>query len=102
MSRFTTRLHPRTLRWILAAIVVIVVALLCLLPQPDVNATVRQTRIERLNALVENVYTADFQQMRQEQLIAERDEEPRTIDNIYVRDDPYATNTRSLYVYFTT
>lgn len=102
MSRFTTRLHPRTLRWILAAIAVIVVALLCLLPQPDVNATVRQTRIERLNALVENVYTADFQQMRQEQLIAERDEEPRTIDNIYVKDDPYATNTRSLYVYFTT
>lgn len=102
MSRFTTRLHPRTLRWILAAIAVIVVALLCLLPQPDVNATVRQTRIERLNALVENVYTVDFQQMRQEQLIAERDEEPRTIDNIYVRDDPYATNTRSLYVYFTT
>ena len=102
MSRFTTRLHPRTLRWILAAIAVIVVALLCLLPQPDVNATVRQTRIERLNALIENVYTVDFQQMRQEQLIAERDEEPRTIDNIYVRDDPYATNTRSLYVYFTT
>lgn len=102
MSRFTTRLHPRTLHWILAAIAVIVVALLCLLPQPDVNATVRQTRIERLNALVENVYTVDFQQMRQEQLIAERDEEPRTIDNIYVRDDPYATNTRSLYVYFTT
>lgn len=102
MSRFTTCLHPRTLRWILAAIAVIVVALLCLLPQPDVNATVRQTRIERLNALVENVYTVDFQQMRQEQLIAERDEEPRTIDNIYVRDDPYATNTRSLYVYFTT
>ena len=102
MSRFTTRLHPRTLRWILAAIAVIVVALLCLLPQPDVNATVRQTRIERLNALVENVYTADFQQMRQEQLIAERDEEPRTIDDIYVKDDPYATNTRSLYVYFTT
>ena len=102
MSRFTTRLHHRTLRWILAAIAVIVVALLCLLPQPDVNATVRQTRIERLNALVENVYTADFQQMRQEQLIAERDEEPRTIDDIYVKDDPYATNTRSLYVYFTT
>lgn len=102
MSRFTTRLHPRTLRWILAAIAVIVVALLCLLPQPDVNATVRQTRIERLNALVENVYTADFQQMRQEQLIAKRDEEPRTIDDIYVKDDPYATNTRSLYVYFTT
>lgn len=102
MSRFTTRLHPRTLRWILATIAVIVVALLCLLPQPDVNATVRQTRIERLNALVENVYTADFQQMRQEQLIAERDEEPRTIDDIYVKDDPYATNTRSLYVYFTT
>ena len=102
MSRFTTRLHPRTLRWILAAIAVIVVALLCLLPQPNVTATVRQTRIERLNALVENVYTADFQQMRQEQLIAERDEEPRTIDNIYVKDDPYATNTRSLYVYFTT
>ena len=102
MSRFTTRLHPRTLRWILAAIAVIVVALLCLLPQPDVNATVRQTRIERLNALIENVYTADFQQMRQEQHIAERDEEPRTIDNIYIKDDPYATNTRSLYVYFTT
>ena len=40
MSRFTTRLHPRTLRWILAAIAVIVVALLCLLPQPNVTATV--------------------------------------------------------------
>lgn len=102
MSRFITILRSRTLHWILAAIAAIVMALICLMPQPNVNATIRQTRIERLNAQIENVYTSDFQQMRQEQLIAERDEEPRTIDNIFVKDDPYATNTRSLYVYFTT
>ncbi|HJE21593.1 MAG TPA: aryl-sulfate sulfotransferase [Bifidobacterium pullorum] len=98
----TTIPHSRTLRWILAAIATIVMVLICILPQPDVDASIRQTRIERLTAQIENVYTADFQQMRQEQLTAERDKEPHGIDDIYVKDDPYGTNTRSLYVYFTT
>ena len=102
MSRMTTILHSRTLRWILAAIATIVMVLICILPQPDVDASIRRTRVERLNAQIENVYTADFQQMRQEQLTAERDKEPHGIDDIYVKDDPYGTNTRSLYVYFTT
>ena len=102
MSRMTTIPHSRTLRWILAAIATIVMVLICILPQPDVDASIRQTRIERLTAQIENVYTADFQQMRQEQLTAERDKEPHGIDDIYVKDDPYGTNTRSLYVYFTT
>ena len=102
MSRMSTIPHSRTLRWILAAIATIVMVLVCILPQPDVDASIRQTRVERLNAQIENVYTADFQQMRQEQLTAERDKEPHGIDDIYVKDDPYGTNTRSLYVYFTT
>ena len=102
MSRMTTIPHSRTLRWILATIATIVMVLICILPQPDVDASIRQTRIERLTAQIENVYTADFQQMRQEQLTAERDKEPHGIDDIYVKDDPYGTNTRSLYVYFTT
>lgn len=102
MSRMSTIPHSRTLRWILAAIATIVMVLVCILPQPDVDASIRQTRVERLNAQIENVYTADFQQMRQEQLTAERDKEPHGLDDIYVKDDPYGTNTRSLYVYFTT
>ncbi|WP_169171464.1 aryl-sulfate sulfotransferase [Bifidobacterium oedipodis] len=68
----------------------------------DVSAAIKQHRIERLNAQVENIYTTDYQQMMDDELTSQRDDEERTVDNIYTKTNPYGTNTTSLYVYFTT
>ncbi|MCH9274955.1 aryl-sulfate sulfotransferase [Bifidobacterium amazonense] len=86
---------------VVAAVVALVVAVgLCLLSYDNVDASIKQHRIERLNAQIANVYTAEYQQMAEEKLVKARDAEERTVDNIYVQDDPYGTNTTSLYVYF--
>ena len=75
---------------------------LCMVSRDDVSAAIKQHRIERLNAQVENIYTTDYQQMMEEELVTQRDSEERTVDNIYTKTNPYGTNTTSLYVYFTT
>lgn len=86
-----------------AAVITIAIALgLCLFYREDVSAAIKQQRIERLNAQVENIYTTDYQSMMDEQLTEERDKEQRTVDNIYTKVNPYGTNTTSMYVYFTT
>ncbi|MBT1163860.1 aryl-sulfate sulfotransferase [Bifidobacterium felsineum] len=88
---------------IAAAIITIAIALgLCLFYQDDVSAAIKQRRVERLNAQVENIYTTDYQSMMDEQLTKERDGKERTVDSIYTKVNPYGTNTTSMYVYFTT
>lgn len=94
--------RPRPLRWAAAVVSVVIVAACCLVAQPDVAATIRSTRIEHVNAQIENVYTADYQNMMDERLAAERDADTHGIDDIFVKENPYGTNTTSLYVYFTT
>ena len=55
--------HPRVRRWT-AAVVASAVALgVCLASYDNVDAAIKQNRIERLNARIENVYTADYQDM---------------------------------------
>lgn len=50
--------HPRVRRWT-AAVVASAVALgVCLASYDNVDAAIKQNRIERLNARIENVYTA--------------------------------------------
>lgn len=86
-----------------AALITVAIAVgLSMVSQSDVSASIRQYRVERLNAKIENVYTADYQQMMDDQLISERDSDKRTVDNIYTKMNPYGTNTTSMYVYFTT
>ncbi|MBT1174928.1 aryl-sulfate sulfotransferase [Bifidobacterium sp. LC6] len=86
-----------------AAIITIAIAVgLCLFYRDDVSAAIKQRRVERLNAQVENIYTTDYQTMMDEQLTKERDSKTRTVDDIYTKVNPYGTNTTSMYVYFTT
>ena len=55
--------HPRVRRWT-AAVVALAIALgVCLVSYDNVDAAIRQNRIERLNARIENVYTVDYQDM---------------------------------------
>lgn len=75
---------------------------LCLFSQDDVSASIKERRVERLNAQIENVYTDEYQQMMDTEIADERDAKERTVDSIYTKVNPYGTNTTSMYVYFTT
>ena len=91
----------RAMRWGAAAVTVVLAAALCLFTQDDVTASVRQRRVERLNARIENVYTDDYQAMADEELAAQR-EGDHGIDDMVLVDNPYGTDTTALYTYFTT
>lgn len=94
--------HSRVRRWT-AAVVASAVALgVCLASYDNVDAAIKQNRIERLNARIENVYTADYQDMADDKLEQEKSRSSATEDDMFVTEDPYGTNTTSLYVYFTT
>ena len=94
--------YPRVRRWT-AAVVASAVALgVCLASYDNVDAAIKQNRIERLNARIENVYTADYQDMADDKLEQEKSKSSATEDDMFVTEDPYGTNTTSLYVYFTT
>ncbi|MBT1160684.1 MULTISPECIES: aryl-sulfate sulfotransferase [Bifidobacterium] len=98
--RLNPTVRTNVIRGVAATVAVIVTVVLCLLTQDNVSATIKQNRIERLNAQIANVYTADYQQMADENLAKARDKETHDVDNIFVADNPYGTNTTSLYVYF--
>ncbi|MBM6699147.1 aryl-sulfate sulfotransferase [Bifidobacterium pullorum subsp. saeculare] len=104
MRRMSTSapLHKRAILWGTAILTVLVVAGLCLTSESDVTASVRQRRVERLNAAVENVYTEGYQRMADEQLAELRGEGGQGLDAMVLAENPYGTNTTSLYVYFTT
>ena len=77
--------HPRVRRWT-AAVVASVIALgVCLVSYDNVD-----------------VYTADYQNMADDKLEQEKSKSAATEDDMFVTEDPYGTNTTSLYVYFTT
>lgn len=89
----------RAVALITAAAIIIV---LYPIGERNINAAVKQRRIERLNAAIENIYTTDYQQMADETLSSKRKTAEATLDEPFVTDNPYGTNTTSLYVYFTT
>ena len=85
-----------------AAIVVAAAVGASLFTNDSVSASINEKRIERLNATIENIYTADYQQMADDNLAKKRDAKEHTFDSIFIAANPYGTNTMSLYVYFTT
>ena len=88
--------HPRVRRWT-AAVVASAVALgVCLASYDNVDAAIKQNRIERLNARIENVYTADYQDMADDKLEQEKSKSSATEDDMFVTEDPYGTNTTSI------
>lgn len=102
MATPLTTTRRTALRWGAAALTVIIAALMCMATQEDVTAGVRQRRVERLNAAIENVYTEDYQQMADERLASLKSEGEHGVDDMVLEENPYGTNTTSLYVYFTT
>ena len=87
----------------MAAALATAVALgVCFASYGNVDAAIRKNRIERLNARIENIYTSDYQEMADERLEQERAKANATENDIFVSENPYGTNTTSLYVYFTT
>ena len=55
---------------------------LCLFSQDDVSASIKERRVERLNAQIESVYTTEYQQMMDDERADERDAKERTVDNL--------------------
>ncbi len=102
MTNRSVSSRVRILRICAAIASVVIVVALCVTLQPNISDAIHSARVERLSAQIENIYTTDYQDEMDEELIAERDEETHSIDNIYVKENPYGTNTTSLYVYFTT
>lgn len=70
---------------------------LCLFSQDDVSASIKERRVERLNAQIESVYTTEYQQMMDDEMADERDAKERTVDNICTKTNPYGTNTYRVY-----
>lgn len=85
---------------LIAAIAIVVV--IYPIGADNISAAVKKRRVERLNATITNIYTADYQQMADETLSSKREAAAATLDEPFVMENPYGTNTTSLYVYFTT
>lgn len=96
------RPHSRARRWMAAALATAIALGVCLASYGNVDAAIRKNRVERLNARIENIYTSDYQEMADKRLEQERGKAEATEDDIFVSENPYGTNTTSLYVYFTT
>ncbi|MDN6425116.1 MAG: aryl-sulfate sulfotransferase [Bifidobacterium crudilactis] len=65
-------------------------------------AAIESARQNRLTAQIEQVYTTGYQTQAAENLQKERDKSSHDEDSIFVKNNPYGTNTTGLYVYFTT
>ena len=98
----STAVRSRVFKISAAAVTAAIAIGLCLFSQDDVSASIKERRVERLNAQIENVYTDEYQQMMDTEIADERDAKERTVDSIYTKVNPYGTNTTSMYVYFTT
>ena len=98
----STAVRSRVFKISAAAVTAAIAIGLCLFSQDDVSASIKERRVERLNAQIENVYTDEYQQMIDTEIADERDAKERTVDSIYTKVNPYGTNTTSMYVYFTT
>ena len=97
----STAVRSRVFKISAAAVTAAIAIGLCLFSQDDVSASIKERRVERLNAQIENVYTDEYQQMMDTEIADERDAKERTVDSIYTKVNPYGTNTTSMYVYFT-
>ena len=59
----STAVRSRVFKISAAAVTAAIAIGLCLFSQDDVSASIKERRVERLNAQIENVYTDEYQQM---------------------------------------
>lgn len=69
----STAVRSRVFKISAAAVTAAIAIGLCLFSQDDVSASIKERRVERLNAQIENVYTDEYQQMMDTEIADERD-----------------------------
>lgn len=84
----STAVRSRVFKISAAAVTAAIAIGLCLFSQDDVSASIKERRVERLNAQIENVYTDEYQQMMDTEIADERDAKERTVDSIYTKVEP--------------
>ncbi|MCI1664464.1 MAG: aryl-sulfate sulfotransferase [Bifidobacterium crudilactis] len=95
-------LRGRAGRLSLAVLTLLIVTGVVIASQDRFAAAIESARQNRLTAQIEQVYTTGYQTQAAENLQKERDKNTHDEDNIFVKNNPYGTNTTGLYVYFTT
>jgi hypothetical protein len=86
----------------LAVLTLLIVTGVVIASQDRFAAAIESARQNRLTAQIEQVYTKSYQTQAAENLQKERDNSSHDEDSIFVKNNPYGTNTTGLYVYFTT
>lgn len=79
----STAVRSRVFKISAAAVTAAIAIGLCLFSQDDVSASIKERRVERLNAQIENVYTDEYQQMMDTEIADERDAKERTVDHLH-------------------
>ena len=91
------RLSAKATTWIAAGVAIVVVAALALVATLTYNASGESDTTE-----IDTIYTKQYQAQADAKVQAEKTAETYTADNMLVLENPYGTNTTSLYVYFNT
>nr|WP_274955207.1 aryl-sulfate sulfotransferase [Bifidobacterium crudilactis] len=86
----------------MAVLTLLIVTGVVIASQDRFAAAIESARQNRLTAQIEQVYTKSYQTQAAENLQKERDNSSHDEDSIFVKNNPYGTNTTGLYVYFTT
>ncbi|OZG68879.1 aryl-sulfate sulfotransferase [Bifidobacterium eulemuris] len=94
--------RKRVLTWTTAMVTTLIAVGMCMLTQSDMSEALQERRVDLLNDYVEQIYTDDYQQKADEKLAEARADGGHTVDDMLIEENPYGTNTTSLYVYFTT
>ena len=93
----STAVRSRVFKISAAAVTAAIAIGLCLFSQDDVSASIKERRVERLNAQIENVYTDEYQQMMDTEIADERDAKERTVDSIYTVRHQHHVHVRVLH-----
>lgn len=101
-SPWSRILRGRAGRFSLAVLTLLIVTGVVIASQDRFAAAIESARQNRLTAQIEQVYTKSYQTQAAENLQKERDNSSHDEDSIFVKNNPYGTNTTGLYVYFTT
>ncbi|GAA6123553.1 hypothetical protein BPY_16610 [Bifidobacterium psychraerophilum] len=102
LSRFGRFVRSRMGKASLAVLVVLIITGITVATQDQIASAIESARLAKLTEKVENIYTASYQSNADATLKADRSKSSHDENSIYVKDNPYGTNTTGLYVYFTT
>ncbi|MDN6622734.1 MAG: aryl-sulfate sulfotransferase [Bifidobacterium crudilactis] len=101
-SPWSRILRGRAGRFSLAVLTLLIVTGVVIASQDRFAAAIESARQNRLTAQIEQVYTTGYQTLAGYNLQKQGHKSTHDVDSIFVKNNPYGTNTTGLYVYFTT